>query len=277
MNEEEILKNITNTQRKKLLQSQKREDEITKASALYKKNPAIFLALKEFRKKDYKSLREAIKSIRNIDLRASVSITNLATWKKQFNTLIKNNNLFRDFMIKIWIDPDEVKTDNQRLMEIRHKIKKHKKRKEKDDKLKEEMNKANIILEEISNPNITESEKWRLSERWRRQVDSINSAVAEWGLPKVDGVIELYNINAKLLATWKEIILKNLNSLKVKQYWDLKVISDILDTSFKQNRLIDWKSTDNIAIGVHDIYDKIIDNANQKRENGNIWNTEPKT
>jgi len=41
------------------------------------------------------------------------------------------------------------------------------------------MKKAQVILAEMSNPDLSESEKWRLSERGRRQVDVINREVAE--------------------------------------------------------------------------------------------------
>jgi hypothetical protein len=48
-------------------------------------------------------------------------------------------------------------------------------------------------------------------------------------------------------------------------------LSDIMDTAFKQNRLIDNKSTSNIAVWITDIYDKIIEkgdenNNQQKKE-----------
>jgi hypothetical protein len=172
-------------------------------------------------------------------------------------------------MVAVGIDPEKVKADNQALFESVSGKKRRWTQKEKNDKLKEEMQKANLILAEISNPDITESEKWRLSERWRRHVDAVNKAVSEWWLPKVDWINELYNINWKLLATWKNIILTNLDKINVKHFGDLKALSDILDTAFKQNRLIEWKSTENVAVWVHDIYDKIIANSDKQNVNQN--------
>jgi len=253
----------------KLIETVKKEAELQKAISLYKKNPLIFLALREFRKRNYKDTGVATKNILEIKPKAKLSRTNMNIWRKEFPLLIKNNNLFRDFMIGVWIDPEKVKADNQKNMVSSYGKKTRKTQQEKNDKLKEEMNKATIILKQMANPNLTETEKWKISNNWRRQVDIINNTVAEWWLVKVDWITELYNINWKLLSRGKEIIFQNINKINVKHFGDLKALSDILDTAFKQNRLIDGKSTDNIAVGVHDIYDKIVENANNQRINVN--------
>ena len=243
-----------------------KEAELSNAKRLYKKNPALFLALREFRKKEPPSLRKAVENIKKIDPKADVSVTNINAWKNQFPRLIKDNQLFRDYMELIGIDPEEEKNTNQKEIKAKSVQASRKTQKEKDDKLKKEMAKATIILSEMNQENLSDSKKWEISNIWRRQVDKINNAMQEWGIVKADWINELYNINWKLLAKGKEIILSNLSTIDVKHFWDLKALSDILDTAFKQNRLIDWKSTDNVAIGVHNIYDKIIANANEKRE-----------
>jgi len=169
--------------------------------------------------------------------------------------------VYNEFLLAIWVDPKRLLKDNFNIRAKKARIT----QKEKNTKLREEMDEAMIILTEMNQENIPENKQWELSSRWRRQVDKINNAIKEWWIPKVDWVTELYNINWKLLAKWKEIILENIDKINVKHLWDLKALSDLLDTAFKQNRLISWQSTDNVAVGVHDIYDTIIANQDKKK------------
>ena len=252
---------------KQIMKNWTKETHFKRAVQLQEKNPAVFWALKWLRKKY--SMRKTVEYVKENMKNPTISASNVSKWKSDCESLIKDNNLFRDFMIAVGIDPDE----NNR-MEINkqwsiYKKKTRKTQKEKDDKLKEEMDKAKILLEEMQQEWLSETKKWELHTKSRRQVDKINKAVQEWGLAKAFWVNELYDINGQLLAKGKEVILQKLHELDPKHMSELKALSDILDTAFKQNRLIEWKSTDNVAVWVHDIYDRIIANADK---NGN-WDT----
>ena len=77
----------------------------------------------------------------------------------------------------------------------------------------------------------------------------------------------LLDKNYKILEKWKKMILEKMDKIDVEKMWDLKALSDILDTSFKQNRLLEGKSTENALVWVTDIYEAIIKNADsQKKE-----------
>ena len=250
---------------KQIMKNWTKETHLKRAIQLYERNPAIFWAFKWLRKK--LSLRKTVDYVKEQMPKASISASNIAKWNSECESLIKDNHLFREFMIAIWIDPDEMKYEQDKAYKRKSDAKRRKNQKEKDDKLKEEMETAKIIIEEMKAEWLSETKKWELHSRWRRQVDKINKAVQEWWLPKTFWVQELYNINWQLLAKWKEIVLQKLHELDPNNFKELKALSDILDTAFKQNRLIEWKSTDNIAIWVNDIYDRIIQNADQKMNN----------
>ena len=244
-----------------------KETHLKRAVELHRINPAIFWALKWLRKKY--SHRKTVDYVKEQMPKASISASNIWKWKSECESLIKNNNLFREFMIQVGIDPDE---NNKMEVSKQWKIyqkKTRKTQKEKDDNLKKEMDTAKIIIEEMKQEWLSETRKWELHSKSRRQVDKINKAVQEWWLAKTFWVNELYNINGQLLAKWKEVVLQKLHELDPSNFKELKALSDILDTAFKQNRLIEWKSTDNVAVGVNEIYDRIIANADK---NGN-WNT----
>lgn len=247
----------------KILIEQEKERAFKKAVEIYRRNPAIFWAIKWLRKK--LSLRKVVDYVRENMSDAVISTSNVQAWNKDVEYIVRGNTLFRDFMVAVWIDPDE----NNRLDLNARKsklAKKHAKtQKEKDQKLKEEMDKAKIILSEMMWENLPETKKWELSSRGRRQVEAINRSIQEWWVPKTNWVTELYDINTKILAKWKEIILDKLWKINPKNTRDLKAMEDIMDSAFKQNRLIEGKSTDNIAVWVHDIYDRIIQNANERK------------
>lgn len=78
---------------------------------------------------------------------------------------------------------------------------------------------------------------------------------------------KLMDINYKIIEKWKDKVLKSIDSLDAEKFQDLKALSDILDTAFKQNRLLEWKSTENTLVWVTDIYEAVIRNADaQKKE-----------
>lgn len=76
----------------------------------------------------------------------------------------------------------------------------------------------------------------------------------------------LLDKNYQILEKWKKKILEKMDKINPEKFQDLKALSDILDTAFKQNRLIEWKSTENAMIGVTDIYDAIIQNADEQKK-----------
>lgn len=78
---------------------------------------------------------------------------------------------------------------------------------------------------------------------------------------------KLMDVNYKIIEKWKQKVLKSIDSLDAEKFQDLKALSDILDTAFKQNRLLEWKSTENALVWVTDIYEAVIWNADaQKKE-----------
>ena len=78
---------------------------------------------------------------------------------------------------------------------------------------------------------------------------------------------KLMDVNYRIIEKWKEKVLKSIDSLDAEKFQDLKALSDILDTAFKQNRLLEWKSTENALVWVTDIYEAVIWNADaQKKE-----------
>ena len=260
-----------NNMTKDLMKHLNREKSLQRAIELYNKNPTIFLALKGLRKK--LSLRATVEYVKKQDPKAKISVTNVMKWKNQCEDLVTNNQLFGDFMKAVGIDKEDSKNADDRM----NAKEKRKTQKEKDTKLKEEMDKARVILSDMNEQNIPETKKWDMITRWRRQLDSINKEIQAGWVPKTEWITELYNINWKILSKWKEIILDKIWELDITQMSELKALSDVLDTAFKQNRLINWESTDNVAIWVNEIYDKIISNANQQKNvNRNPTITIPK-
>lgn len=128
-----------------------------------------------------------------------------------------------------------------------------------------ELEKAKIMIAELNNPNISESDKWRIADRWRRQVEAINEDIKTHWMPtaSADWIQELFNVNWQILAKGSKLILDNITKLNPRNYKDLKTISEILDTAFKQNRLISGQSTERIEVSLNDLYDKIIENNQQ--------------
>lgn len=51
----------------KIVKATERESQLRSAIRLYGRNNALFLALREFRKRNYKGLKDAIKNIKAID------------------------------------------------------------------------------------------------------------------------------------------------------------------------------------------------------------------
>jgi hypothetical protein len=92
--------------------------------------------------------------------------------------------------------------------------------------------------------------------------------VLAWRIKPVttESATKLLDINIELIIKWKNLINKNIWKLDLEKYSDLKALSDIIDTAFKQNRLLEGKSTENIAVWIADIYDTIIQNADNKKE-----------
>ena len=103
-------KNLT-----KLAEEQIKEIQFKKAVAIYRKNPDLYLALKELRKRDYKSLRDSVNRIKEEYPKAKVSSSNMRTWKRNFQMFIGNDRLFGDFVIAVGMDPARVNQDARNL------------------------------------------------------------------------------------------------------------------------------------------------------------------
>lgn len=118
--------------------------------------------------------------------------------------------------------------------------------KKKEDKIE--------AMQILVNPELTKTK----SEAQLKQISNT--------LANDEEVDEFYKINIDILQKWQEMIKEKMSKLKIERYSDLKVLSDIMDTAFKQNRLIDNKSTSNVAIWIADIYDKIIEKWDELRD-----------
>lgn len=258
---EEMLKKKINettqiTKKNKLLQSLEIERQIKSAVTLQRINSDFAKTIKHLRSKEYKTTRHAISYLKEkYPDYAITSHTNIAKWIKDYSFLISNNIFFSEFLEKAGLS-QENKKDNDK--NTRNTIK------EKQEKLKEETKQAKLIIAKLNDPNMADTEvKEILEYNARRQLDKINKAMVD--VPFTDWIEELYNINWKILAIWKKKILDVIQTLDPTNFQELKALSDILDTTFKQNRLIEGKSTDNIAVWVKDIYDQIIENAQKKK------------
>jgi len=239
---------------KNLLIKEAKEKELHDIVRDYKKRNWILEALYFLRSKSKFKLSEEQWCKEH-----KTSRNKLFRFKKTYPYILTDNHLFRDFLAEIGINAKDNLTRSV-LNAQKNKAKKKKiKQEELNNKLQEEMDKARLIINELNQENVPITKQYELSQKWRRQVDKLNKTIMEWWVPKVDWITELYDINWKILAKWKEVILSKLDELDPKSFNEVKALSDILDTAFKQNRLIEWKSTDNVAVWVQDIYDYVVE------------------
>lgn len=222
---------------------------------LQRKNKDLFRVLKFARTSPDLSSRQTLSSLQMIYKDFSLkSRTQIDWWKKDFNFLIENIDLFNEFVERAGIDveTDRIKPKEKYDPEDERTLKL---------KLERETTQAKLMIVKLNNPDISDTEaKEKVGYNARRQLDKVNEAML--GIPIVEGIENLYDINGKILAKWKEKILKAIEELNPNNFSELKALSDIIDTAFKQNRLIEWKSTENIAIWLKDIYDTIIEKNN---------------
>lgn len=244
----------------KLAEEVEKEKTLKSAMQVYKKNPDFLLWIRTLRGNF--TLRECVKRIKAKHPDANVSKTNMKAWKDRFPSLVKDTDNYEAFLELVWVTKKELRNDTREWVFTANQ---RRDQAEKDKALRQEMDKAMIILSDLNEDNLPNTDKWKLLSSWRRQLDRINAEIKEWALPIDWWVKELYEINTKILAKTKTIILENLGTLKVKQFQDLKALSDIAETAFKQQRLIQWESTENIAIWMNEIYDKIIDTSDKQK------------
>lgn len=104
--------------------------------------------------------------------------------------------------------------------------------------------KVSVIESKINNPDITLSEIRK--ETWL-PTSTIDDIIKK-DLPEVrkgsEIITQMIDSNNNIIAIWKKLIETYLPALKVNRYDDLKKISEIIDTSFKQNQLVWWEATD---------------------------------
>lgn len=118
------------------------------------------------------------------------------------------------------------------------------------------------MMEKLLNPNLPDQELMRLTGASHRLIKKI---INHW-ITMSDTVTEeeLKQMNEKILAKWKQKILDSIEEIDAHNFRDLKALSWILDESFKQNRLLEGKSTGNIWISIGGIYQKILDKSQNK-------------
>ena len=78
--------------------------------------------------------------------------------------------------------------------------------------------------------------------------------------------VEFITLNEKIMKRGRERILNEIDTMEVENMRDLKAMSGIVDDVFKQNRLLEGKSTDNVAHGITDIYEAILKKAEWVKE-----------
>lgn len=138
-----------------------------------------------------------------------------------------------------------------------------------NESIREHHVKAIIDLNKLNNPDITNKDLAKVAWTTEKSIE----AFAHAPVISNDGVDELYSKNVEIITHGKQVILDRIKELKPENLSELKIMSDILETSFKQNRLIDNKSTANVWLDLWELYDAIVDKSNEIK-NGQIIDAE---
>lgn len=251
----------------KLVMFTEKERQLKAIVKTYKDNKSVLDFLIERRNPIPLSYQAILNKYKALNPDIKMSPNTQCKWSKEYSLILSDTKVFNEFLKMIWADKEWIakarkyKKDQECLMNRKQR------QAIKDTRLAEEMGKAKVIIQQMSNPDLSEEEKFDLAWKSKRQVEIINKEVSEGGVPKAWGVTELFDINWKLLARWKEIILAKLDTINVQNMAWLKALSDIMDSSFKQNIIIAWAWSDNKAVEMDDIYDKIIENADRNNNN----------
>ncbi|NDK08479.1 hypothetical protein EOM39_04515 [Candidatus Gracilibacteria bacterium] len=255
---------------------------VEKAGKEYKKNFAFYHIIRNYRnpKKEQLNSSNLIKKVKEIDPENTINHKYITNIKDNFNILTKDDILFGHFLALVGIEGDkkigELRRDKKKA--VTEKEKRYEKKRREQEYMDEKM-KTEIMLKKLEDPNISDNDLMLTLNATKHQLAELNKKTEDLPTPdggeKIDGpaiipltegITDLYNINGKIMSKGKELIFNNLETLKIRQYQDLKILNDIIDTSFKQNRLIEGKSTENIAVGIADIYDAIIEKAEHIKE-----------
>lgn len=113
---------------------------------------------------------------------------------------------------------------------------------------------ADIISEKVFNPDLS----YRDLADWKDISHVKVWEVLKEEMPELlttsNKTKELYEMNVEIINIATAKVMNAMKSMTPEKIAEAKEMQDIVDKSFKQNRLIDWESTDNIwMIGNIDI------------------------
>lgn len=112
---------------------------------------------------------------------------------------------------------------------------------------------SDIVTNKLTNPDLSTRDIAEDVEISHSTVADILNKEAGNLLTTSDNTKKLFEINVWMLNEWKIKLKEWIKTLSLSSYSDMSHLSNILDTSFKQNRLIEDKSTENIEINWADI------------------------
>lgn len=106
---------------------------------------------------------------------------------------------------------------------------------------------ADIVTKKLENPDLSTRDIWE--DLWLHHNTVWQILNKELGqISATESGRKLIDVNVSIIAKGKELIDNYLPALEIKSYSDLTHISGITETAFKQNRLIEEKSTENVNV-----------------------------
>lgn len=120
------------------------------------------------------------------------------------------------------------------------------------------------MMAKLADSSLSDSELMKITWASRRLMNKINNY---WLTMKdTENQDEFILLNEKIMKRGRERILNEIDTLEVASMQDLKNMSSIVSEVFKQNQLIQGKSTENIGHGITDIYEAILKKAEWVKE-----------
>lgn len=108
---------------------------------------------------------------------------------------------------------------------------------------------AAVINAKIENPDISLREVWeKAGVHYSTAKYLIEEANIQELPSKSDVVMELVEANTWIINEWKRKLHEFIKNTTIDSWRDAKDVSTIVNESLNQNRLLEWKSTENIAI-----------------------------
>jgi len=131
------------------------------------------------------------------------------------------------------------------------------------------------IMEKLKNPLLPDEQVMKLTWASRRLMNKIN----KYGMTQQEVFSEewLIDINQQMMVAGKKKLLSAIDKLPENMSaQSMKAVSWVINESFVQNRLLQNESTDNVAVGLGDIYDKILAKSEKKQISESVqdWEVE---